>query len=249
MLRLFARIAAVAPFAAGYGIGPTIDDLHSVAERAVAAADIYLEAAKRAPSLSDNVDELDAHDAAAVEALQAAALQQDRQRLDDEMSAGGQCPLCAREYSQLCPESWTDVGAGVCEASPSYGGACPGYDRFSSMSATGKQEFERRCSACWPCVARGAGPSRGGPALLRGAAAASFLRPARAGAINAATVRLVEPDSAAANAAHDLRIAVVDALQAVEARQRADESAYTSLFASSEALSHARGAAEAPTTP
>ena len=235
----FVRFVAVAPCVASYGIVPAAGDLRVLAGQADAVADLFLEAAHRAPSVSDSVDVLDDVDAAALRALQAAALQQDRQRLDDEMSAGGRCPLCAREYSKLCPESWADVGAGVCAASPTYDGECIAYDNFSSMSAADKQQFERRCSVCWPCVSRGADSLHGGRALSRGVAAAGFLRPARTGAVQAATVRLVEPDSVVPHAVRDLRLALADALQAVEARQRLDESAYKSLLASSGASSHA----------
>lgn len=244
----FARFMAVAPFVASYGIGPTIDDLRALAGRADAVANIFLESAQRAPSVIDSVDVLDSFDAAALQKLQATAFQQDRQRLDDLMSAGGRCPLCVREYSRLCPESWDESGVGVCAASPVYDGACPAYDNFSSMSAADKQKFERRCSVCWPCVSRGAGPSRGARALSRGVAAAGFLRPARTDAVQVATVHLVEPDNEVSNAAHDLGLAVADAFQAVEARQRADESAYSSLLASSGALPHASGATESRTT-
>ena len=235
---------AFAPCAASYGVGLGTDDLHVLAGQADAAADLFLEASRRAPSVIDSVHALDGADASALQALQATALQQDRQRLDDEMSAGGRCPFCAREYSKLCPESWADVGAGVCAAPSMYGGACPAYGSFSVLSVTDKQEFERRCSVCWPCASRGADSIREGQALSTAMTAAGFLRPARGAAAQAATVRVVEPDSAVPNAVRDLRFALADAFQAVEARQHADESAYKTLLASSGAFSHATEASE-----
>ena len=247
VVMMFVSVAcfvALAPSAASYGVGRATPDLQVLAGQADAAADLFLEASRRAPSVTDSVQELDGADAASLQALQATASQQDRQRLDDEMSAGGRCPLCTREYSKLCPESWADVGSGVCAASPIYGGACPAYGSFSLMSASDKQEFERRCSVCWPCSSRVADSIRDGPALPTATAATGFLRSARGAAVQSATVRLVEPDSVVPNAVRDLQSALADALQAVEARQRVDESAYKSLLASSGAFSHAAKASD-----
>lgn len=232
MFRLFSCSAVVAPFATSHGIGPTMDDVLALAKGADAAADIYVEAAKLAPSLSDRILELDARDAAAVNALQAVASQQEREQSGEAMSAGGRCPFCARTYDTLCPEAWVNVGGSVCEAPATYDGACPAYGSFSEMSTADKREFERRCAACWPCTSRDA--------------VAGFLQLARADAVGAATVRLVEADDAASSAARDLELALFDALEAVEARQRIDEAAYANLLASSKALAQATRAGGAP---
>ena len=234
MFRSSRCIGYAALFATSYGIGPTISDVRALAEGASAVADIYLHAAKSAPSISDSLDEIDLHDAAAVHELQAVAAQQDRQQSNDATSAGGRCPLCSREYSAPCPESWIDVGGGVCEAPPAYDGACLAYGAFSGLSTADKHEFERRCAACWPCASN----------VAQETTAAGFLRFARANDVGVATVRLVEPEDALPNAAHDLHIALVDALEAVEGRQRADESAYAALLASSGALAQAAGVAD-----
>lgn len=230
MFRLFTCSVFVAPFAASHVLGPTVDDMLALAKGADAAADVYVETAKQAPSLSDRVAELETHDAATLSALQAVASQQEREQSGDAMSAGGRCPLCARAYDTLCPEAWANVGGGVCEAPATYGGACPAYGGFSDMSTADKHEFERRCAACWPCASR--------------EAVAGFLRLTQANAVGAATVRMVEPDNAAPGAAHDLEVALFDALQAVEARQRADEAAYVNLLASSKALAGAARAGD-----
>lgn len=234
MFRSSRCIGYAALFATSYGIGPTISDVRALAEGASAVADIYLHAAKSAPSISDSLDEIDLHDAAAVHGLQAVAAQQDRQQSNDATSAGGRCPLCSREYSAPCPESWVDVGGGVCEAPPAYDGACLAYGAFSGLSTADKHEFERRCAACWPCASN----------VAQETTAAGFLRFARANDVGVATVRLVEPEDALPNAAHDLHIALVDALEAVEGRQRVDESAYAALLASSGALAQAAGVAD-----
>ncbi len=214
-------------------------DLHALAVHAVAAADAYVEAAGLASSVSQVASDMEKQDAEAVASLEDSEEVQEQQLLDDDLSAGGRCPPCSRDYRRACPASWTSSGGGACEASAGYSGACPAVGFFSEMSALDKKEFEHRCSACWPCVGSGGGAVNArGPASLRGGAgaAAAFLQAAQGAAPEVASVRLVEPGGRALKAATALRRGVADALAALEARQESDDALFASLLASSQAL-------------
>ena len=85
-----------------------------------------------------------------------------------------------------------------------------------------KQDFERRCSACWPCA---------------GGGGAGFLQVSRGAAPEAvASVRLVEPSGRVLKDVLALRRGVADALVSLEERQRSDDAWYASILASSGAL-------------
>ena len=196
-------------------------DLKAVAEHVVAVADAYEEAAKQAPTLAQVAGDMAQADAEMLASLQGSVGFEERQQQVAELTAGGRCPLCARDYARACPESWASAGDGVCEASPSYSGACPAYGFFGALSRAEKMDFEQRCAACWPCSNAGVG----------------FLQVSRSAVPDAvASVRLVEPSSRVSKEAVALRQGVADALVALEARQRSDEASYAGLLASSEAL-------------
>jgi hypothetical protein len=62
-------------------------DLRALAGQAVAAADAYVEAAGSLPSLSQVASDMDKRDAEAIASLEASAkVQQEQQRLDDDLS-------------------------------------------------------------------------------------------------------------------------------------------------------------------
>ena len=237
MLSLIARavlarvaLATVAPGQFG------MQDLQAIAEGAVAAADAYVAAAKRAPTSAQVASDIARQDAEMLASLKGRLGLEEQQRETIDLTAGGRCPRCVRDYGSACPVSWASVGDGVCEASAGYSGTCPSYGSFFAFALQDKKDFEQRCSACWPCVGAGRVVSKVRGAL-RGDAGAGFLQTSNAAASDAvANVRLVEPGSRALNAAVALRNGVSDALAAVEERQQADEAMYANMVASSNAL-------------
>jgi len=59
---------------------------------------------------------------------------------------------CQRDYARLCPESWTDVGGGFCEAPQSYSGDCLQRYKTDMYSVDQKERLASVCSLAWPCV-------------------------------------------------------------------------------------------------
>merc|ERR1719512_323757 len=59
--------------------------------------------------------------------------------------------ICARDWSQPCPDGWELVGASACRAPNSYRGGCGRLQRFGSASLPAKANFAVNCKAPWPC--------------------------------------------------------------------------------------------------
>ena len=67
---------------------------------------------------------------------------------------------CDRDYRQVCPEGWLNVGrifagkpASYCAAGDAYAGPCVGDAvAFQDVSARAKEQWAEACLSNWPCV-------------------------------------------------------------------------------------------------
>lgn len=66
-------------------------------------------------------------------------------------AAPGCAPCRSKDYSASCPDTWV-VRDGACVASPEYAGPCAEQQIFLASSAAEKEESEKLCSFCWPCL-------------------------------------------------------------------------------------------------
>lgn len=62
----------------------------------------------------------------------------------DECDAG-------RDYAQLCPSSWKEIGDGFCSAPAEAGAKCATMYKFDDMTVDAKQDLAITCSFSWPC--------------------------------------------------------------------------------------------------
>lgn len=68
------------------------------------------------------------------------------------LSAPPSCATCnEKDYSDLCPLHWMEVGGERCEAPASYVGLCNNTLSLVGLTGDAKQEVEVVCSVCWPC--------------------------------------------------------------------------------------------------
>jgi len=58
---------------------------------------------------------------------------------------------CRRDYNRLCPDTWTDVGAGFCEAPASLQSDCLSRYKFDVYSIDQKERLASVCMITWPC--------------------------------------------------------------------------------------------------
>lgn len=60
---------------------------------------------------------------------------------------------CARDYSGLCPQGWSDAGDGrVCIAPSTYQGKCASKQEFGGLTSQQKRQQAARCGALFPCI-------------------------------------------------------------------------------------------------
>jgi len=59
---------------------------------------------------------------------------------------------CARDWAQLCPAGWDDVGAGFCESEAGDVGSCSNRYNFDGFSIDQKERLAKVCDFTWPCV-------------------------------------------------------------------------------------------------
>lgn len=62
------------------------------------------------------------------------------------------CPE-GRDYSELCPEGWSDNGGGFCEAPAEYNTTCATFYDFAEMDLKTKEELAQTCNFKWKCKA------------------------------------------------------------------------------------------------
>ena len=73
-----------------------------------------------------------------------------KREIDPDLS--GDRVFCDRDYSQLCPEGFANVGGGLCAPLGSYDGPCVGEARsLSGLPASAKERWSAQCAAAWPC--------------------------------------------------------------------------------------------------
>ncbi|PFH38245.1 cpw-wpc domain-containing protein [Besnoitia besnoiti] len=58
---------------------------------------------------------------------------------------------CVRDYMQLCPAGWTDIGGGQCSAPFSYSGRCSRTSSFAGLSREERERWSAACDVYWPC--------------------------------------------------------------------------------------------------
>jgi len=58
---------------------------------------------------------------------------------------------CRRDYAQLCPLTWMDVGSGFCEAPAGFHSDCLARYKFDVYSAEQKEKLGSVCDIAWPC--------------------------------------------------------------------------------------------------
>lgn len=64
----------------------------------------------------------------------------------------GDLLFCDRDYSQLCPAGFAEVGGGLCAPLSSYEGPCAGGSRsFGGLPLAAKERWSAQCAAAWPC--------------------------------------------------------------------------------------------------
>lgn len=59
---------------------------------------------------------------------------------------------CQRDYSQVCPDLWTDIGAGFCEAPVGFESDCLSRYKLDVYSADQKERLSKVCGFQWPCT-------------------------------------------------------------------------------------------------
>lgn len=127
---------------------PSLSDVEQIATDAEALGRVYQAAASKGPSPSEqrkavataNIELLGSMDADLAS------------EMEESSGSGDTCGACARDFGSLCPAGWQDVG-GACRAPTTYTGPCSVVAYTGAMDAQSKAEFQRRCSACWPCAA------------------------------------------------------------------------------------------------
>lgn len=80
----------------------------------------------------------------------------EKQELAVECKAPWPCQDdCAqgRDYSELCPEGWSDDGGGFCTAPANFDTKCATSYDFAEMDTKTKQELAQTCSFNWKCKA------------------------------------------------------------------------------------------------
>jgi len=79
----------------------------------------------------------------------------EKQQLAEECKAPWPCDDCAegRDYVQLCPDGWSDAGAGYCEAPSDFETKCATSYDFAGMDVAMKQELAATCGFNWKCNA------------------------------------------------------------------------------------------------
>ena len=63
----------------------------------------------------------------------------------------GTVAACERDYAQVCPSKFANVG-GACVPTSGYNGPCRQAHSFNGLSATAKERWSSMCLAWWPCV-------------------------------------------------------------------------------------------------
>lgn len=64
----------------------------------------------------------------------------------------GECSE-GRDYDGLCPAEWTDIGGGICQSPPTYGGNCLKQYKFDTYALEKKEQVAQACGFQWPCKA------------------------------------------------------------------------------------------------
>jgi CPW-WPC domain-containing protein len=64
----------------------------------------------------------------------------------------GECSE-GRDYDQLCPAEWSDIGGGICEAPSTYGGSCLKQYKFDTYTLEKKEQVGHACGFQWACRA------------------------------------------------------------------------------------------------
>jgi len=72
-------------------------------------------------------------------------------RLAEHQSVPKRDAICARDWSQPCPDGWEFVGSSACSAPTSYRGGCGILQNFGATNAQTKLNFASTCNAPWPC--------------------------------------------------------------------------------------------------
>lgn len=77
----------------------------------------------------------------------------EKQRAAEECKAPWPCDDCTdgRDYSQLCPEGWSDDGGGFCEAPADFVTECATSYNFAGKNIAQKQELAETCGFDWKC--------------------------------------------------------------------------------------------------
>ena len=63
----------------------------------------------------------------------------------------GAIATCDRDYSQICPSKFVNVG-NACAPSSGYEGPCRQARSFSGLSPAARERWSSMCLAWWPCV-------------------------------------------------------------------------------------------------
>ena len=130
-------------------VGVNMNDVEALAEDAESASNIYLAAAQRHPTPSDEQQSILAGNVENLGAIHAKLVHEKHQR---EAARGiAHCANCVRDHDQMCPDGWSDAAGGQCIGPSAYDGPCIAFANMSGLSANDKIEYERACLVCWPC--------------------------------------------------------------------------------------------------
>lgn len=80
----------------------------------------------------------------------------EKQQIAEECKSPWPCQddcLEGRDYSELCPEGWTDDGGGFCEAPVNFDTDCATSYDFAEMDIKTKEELSQTCGFKWKCKA------------------------------------------------------------------------------------------------
>lgn len=80
----------------------------------------------------------------------------EKQQIADECKAPWPCADdCSegRDYSELCPQGWTNAGGGFCEAGAGASTDCAASYDFAEMDLKTKEELAKTCGFNWKCNA------------------------------------------------------------------------------------------------
>ena len=64
----------------------------------------------------------------------------------------GECSE-GRDYDQLCPAEWAEIGGGICQAPSTYSGSCLKQYKFDTYTLEKKEQVAHACGFQWPCKA------------------------------------------------------------------------------------------------